>query len=153
MKSLGDQVYDKLLARIEDGEVFSMIAKNLAEALMQGARERTQRGEALPNAPYDNTYGDRQASKHGRRSPVTLRDTEASMRGMVSGQEAQKGVIRGSDKLYKHNTGTAKGGKKRQIFPANINQMPKAEMDQFIKDIRDVLNGKSLTSNKGSSSG
>lgn len=153
MKPLGDQVYDKLVARIGDGEVFAFVASNFAEALMDGAKDRTQRGEALPNAKYNNRYEDRQASKHGRRSPVTLRDTHASMRGMHPDEEADGAIIRGSEKLYWHDTGEAKGGKIRQMFPRNINQVPKPEMEQFIKDIGDVLNGKSIKSNKESTSG
>jgi hypothetical protein len=153
MKPLGTQVYEKLVSRVSEGQAFSIIANNLAQALMEGARDRTLRGEALPNAEYNNVYGDRQASKHGRRSPVTLRDTKASMRGMQAVQQAKTGTIRGSEKLRLHNTGEAKGGKKRQIFPENVTQIPEKEMKEFINDISKLLHGQSVASNKKSTSG
>lgn len=141
MKSLGDQFLEKMSGRIDKAK-FANVAQKFAEDIKEGAKDRSQRGEGLRNAPYDNRYESTQAAKHGRTSPVTLRDSHDSMRGMKTNKTSRGAKVSGSRKLRLHDTGQAKGGKIRQLFPKVSNQVPEDAKNKLVKLITDILDGR-----------
>lgn len=144
MKSLGQQFSDKMMPRIEE-KFFNKATETLAEDMIEDARTRSADGQALPQAKWNNRYERTQAKKHGRTKPVTLRDTGASMKGMRSNKAARGAAIHGSQKLRWHDTGTAKGGKTRQLFPKTLEQFPAQLLSQYIKSIKRILDGQPTT--------
>lgn len=141
MKSLGQQFIDKMTPRL-DKDRFSEAALVFTEDMVEEARRRSANGESLPNGKWNNTYGPTQAKKHGRDSPVTLRDTGQSMRGMSAQSTGRGANIKGSEKLRLHDTGKGKGGKVRQLFPRNINQIPLKLKKTLMQNLKIILNGK-----------
>lgn len=111
--------------------------------------QKTKAGESpAKNGRYNNTYSKQYADKvkGGRRSPVTMRRTPSSTsierttittgrdKSTLKFKNREKGVI-----FNYHQTGTARGGKYRQIYPENDNQVPK-RLDMVAEDaVYDIL--------------
>ena len=140
MKSMGQQFVDIMQPRVSS-DTFSEAGYEIAKRSEESARERSSRGEPLPNGLYDNNYVPRVAKQKGRVSPVTLRETGASMRGMSTQKSERGGEVKGSRKLHWHDTGTAKGGKTRQLFPTRLNQFPGDERAKLFQTVKAILSG------------
>jgi len=145
MKSLGQQFEDKMLPRIENAEKWKKVNIGVAKQLTEGAQNRSRKGETVRGGNYDRNYAQSTKRSKGKKDPVTLRDKDYTIKRMrrssTSGGSSQEANIRGADRLKKHDQGTAKGGKQRQLFPHASKQIPRGIFQYLKKEIKRILLG------------
>lgn len=142
MKSLGQQFREKMLPRINNEEKWNGVSKEVAKQLVEGAQNRSRRGETVRGGNYDRNYAQSTKEAKGKTNPVTLRDKDYTIKKMrPEGSGDGKANIRGADRLKKHDTGNAKGGKQRQLFPKTPQQIPRGIIEYLKTKIKRILIG------------
>lgn len=142
MKSLGQQFREKMLPRINQTQKWNGVAEEVTKQLVEGAQNRSRKGETVRGGNYDRSYAQSTKRAKGKRDPVTLRDKDFTIKRMRSQSSGDgKASIRGADRLKKHDTGTAKGGKQRQLFPKSVQQMPRGLLKYLKTTIKRILLG------------
>jgi hypothetical protein len=127
----------------------------ILDAVDEDKNTRTRRGKNLPRARYNNRYVKRYADreKGGRRSPVTLRNNTNSIEQTkvvsLGGNKGSELRFRNRRKgrIFKfHDAGinySRKGNTKRQVYPDNVGQVPKAYDEAAYNNVFKILNGNS----------
>lgn len=142
MKSLGEQFKAKMLPRIKATKKWDKASEGVAQQLVEGAQNRSRKGETVRGGDYDRNYAQSTKRAKGKRDPVTLRDKDYTIKRMrAESSGSGKANIRGADRLKKHDQGTAKGGKQRQLFPHAPKQIPKGLLKYLQKTIKRILLG------------
>lgn len=110
--------------------------------------QQTQQGKSPAeggrwNNVYNRQYANRR--KGGRRSPVTLRDRKERIEETTTSSNGDRSELRFRDReagniFFMHDSGTARGGKYRQIYPDSDAQVPE-ELDQAAEQAIDEILG------------
>lgn len=145
MKSLGAQFKAKMMPRLQAKQKWNEVSQGVAKQLVEGAQNRSRKGETVRGGNYDRNYAQSTKRAKGKRDPVTLRDKDYTIKRMrrssSTGGSSQEANIRGAERLKKHDQGTAKGGKQRQLFPHTPQQVPKGVLKYLQKTIKRILLG------------
>jgi len=142
MKSLGEQFRKKMLPRVSNKEKWNGVSEGVSKQLVEGAQNRSRRGETVRGGNYNRRYAQSTKRSKGKKDPVTLRDKDYTIKKMRAESSGNgKANIRGADRLKKHDQGTAKGGKQRQLFPHTVDQVPKGVIQYLKRTIKRILLG------------
>lgn len=142
MKTLGEQFREKMLPRISNQERWDGVSQEVAKQLVEGAQNRSRKGETVRGGNYDRNYAQSTKRAKGKHDPVNLRDKDYTIKRMRSEKSGdRKANIRGAERLKKHDQGTAKGGKQRQLFPKSVNQVPRGVVRYIKRAIKKILAG------------
>lgn len=134
---------------------FKLTDKNLRNAEVKVLKrmdeiknQQTQQGKSPAeggrwNNLYNRQYANRR--KGGRRSPVTLRDRKQRIEETTTSSSDDGSELRFRDReagniFYLHDSGTARGGKHRQIYPDSDAQVPE-ELDRAAEQAIDEILG------------
>lgn len=142
MKSLGQQFRDKMLPRVSNEQKWNSVAEQVGKQLVEGAQYRSRKGETVRGGRYNRRYAQSTKRAKGKKDPVDLRDKDYTIKKMRTSSAGDgKANIRGAHRLKRHDQGTAKGGKTRQLFPKSSDQVPRGIVTYLKKKLKRILLG------------